>query len=426
MNNFRKKIIIGSLTTAIIMGSASLTLAQNMDNFTTVNSYTNNIYNDVKASDWFYNDVKEAYNLGLMKGVGYSQFQPNGSMTFAEAITLASNIHKTYNGEAIMTNGNYKNWYDPYVDYAKKNNIIDQGLTEYNKKINRAELVHIFANSLPNSELNQINNISKIPDVEENTAHRDSIFKLYNAGVLRGSGDMGMFSPQTNISRAEISAISNRLVNKNNRLKFELKDSVDITNNSNIKKNLKSMLDETFGYYLPRFSEGELDENQVLNAFVFTSMGTLDYIDDDNLFESRGLKDVEGYSLYKTSKNTIDNFTLKYFGGKVNHDNHKNIYIEEYDNDWAYFYGNNNYYFAYITGDAMFYLNNHRIDNMKRLSNGDIQVKTTTYHIEMGEEETREDKLIEISGSQGYNENLLITFEDNNGNYSLKEVIELN
>lgn len=421
MNRFKRSVIVGGIATTILIGSANLTFAQSMENFTQINSYNNGIYNDVKSTDWFYNDVRQAYNLDLMKGVGYCQFNPSGSMTFAEAITLAANIHKTYHEKAIIISGDHRNWYEPYVLYARENNIIDLNSSDYNRKITRAELVHLFDNSIPNSELNQINNITNIPDIGENTPYRDVILKLYNAGIIRGTGDEGVFNPQTNISRAETAAILNRLVNKNNRIKFSLKDTEDITDNIALKKKIKSILDHDLGYYLPRFEEGKLDENEAINAFIFTEMNNLDEVSDESLFLDKGLDDISHYSLYKASKSNLDDFTMKYFGKKLNHSNHKDIYIEDYEG-WAYFYADS-YYFALLTGDAIFYLENHRIDNMKRLANSDIEIKTTTYPVGMAEEDEDEETL--IKNNEGYNQNLLITVTESNGNYILKQVVNI-
>ena len=427
MNKFKKKFIAGGLASVILLSSSSLIFAEGMNNFTQVKNYQNGTFKDVPSSAWYHNDVREAYKLDLMKGLGGNKFSPTGNVTLAEAITLASRIHAIYNDKQIASKANANKWYDTYVDYAKENNIINNSFSNYSKNINRSELVHILSNSLSEEELNSINDIKKIPDVNSNTSYSSSIFKLYNAGIIRGTGDNGIFKPQTSISRAETSAIINRIVNKNNRLKFVLSDIEDISNNSAIKKNIKYILDDVFGYYLPRFKEGELDEIEVLDAYGLSSISEFDYIDDYNvemLFEDRGL-DTDSYSISRVSKNTIDDFTLKYFGKKLNHENHRSLYIEDQYEDWARLYQGNNYYYAFIPSDAYFMLDNHRIENMKRLANGDIKVKATSYYIEMGEEETREDVLVQKSISQGYHSNLLITFRQEGNNYIIKEVIDL-
>lgn len=427
MNRFKKKMLAGGLASVMLLSSNSLILAESMGNFTQVNTYQNGTFKDVPSSAWYHNDVREAYKLDLMKGLGSGKFSPRGNVTLAEAITLATKIHATYNNNQIDTKTNTNKWYDPYVAYAKENNIINNNFSNYSKNINRSELVHILSNSLLVKELNSINDIKKLPDVNDNTSYSDSIFKLYNAGIIRGTGDMGTFKPQTNISRAETAAMINRLVNKSNRLKFVLSESEDITNNIEIKRNIKSILDDVFGYYLPRFKEGELDEVEVLDAYGLSSISEFGHIDDydiNMLFEDGGIN-TDIYSISRVSKNTMDNFTLKYFGKKLNHENHRSLYIENQYKDWARLYENNNYYYAFLPSDAYFILENHRIENIKRLSNGDIKVKATSYFIEMGEEETREDVLVQKSISQGYHSNLVITFRQEGSNFIIKEVIDL-
>ena len=47
-------------------------------------------FTDVKTSDWFYNDVKNAYDDGLINGKTATTFEPNSNLTYAEAVKLAA------------------------------------------------------------------------------------------------------------------------------------------------------------------------------------------------------------------------------------------------------------------------------------------------------------------------------------------------
>ena len=64
------------------------------------NTYNDN-FSDVTESNWFSNDVKTAYELGLMNGKSEGLFDPNGNVTVAEGITMASRIHALYNGTQV-------------------------------------------------------------------------------------------------------------------------------------------------------------------------------------------------------------------------------------------------------------------------------------------------------------------------------------
>ena len=43
-------------------------------------------FDDVKENDWFYSDVKTAYETGLIDGKSDTAYAPDDNMTYAEAI----------------------------------------------------------------------------------------------------------------------------------------------------------------------------------------------------------------------------------------------------------------------------------------------------------------------------------------------------
>lgn len=65
--------------------------------FVKTNTYDNN-FSDVKDTSWFAENVKTAYELGFMNGKSEGKFDPNGNVTVAEGITMASRVHAIYNG----------------------------------------------------------------------------------------------------------------------------------------------------------------------------------------------------------------------------------------------------------------------------------------------------------------------------------------
>ena len=106
-----KKTILAVITALLLATSANAA-------FTKTNTYQDGTFSDVPASKWYSSEVGGAYELGLMNGVGGGLFNPDGSFTVAEAITLASRARAVYNRETIEPSG--EPWYAPYVDYAKK------------------------------------------------------------------------------------------------------------------------------------------------------------------------------------------------------------------------------------------------------------------------------------------------------------------
>ena len=115
-----KKILALFLALVMCLGSISAFAASK--NFT-----------DVKSSDWFYNDVKTAVELGLVNGKSESTYAPNDNLTYAEAIKLAACMHQLYTtGKISFGTGNP--WYVPYADYCKTKKITtDKRLFNYSK-----------------------------------------------------------------------------------------------------------------------------------------------------------------------------------------------------------------------------------------------------------------------------------------------------
>ena len=88
-----KKTLVALL--AVLMLAVGVNAA-----FEKVNTYNNN-FSDVTDANWFSENVKTAYELGFMNGKSKGKFDPNGNVTVAEGITMASRLHAIYNGNEI-------------------------------------------------------------------------------------------------------------------------------------------------------------------------------------------------------------------------------------------------------------------------------------------------------------------------------------
>ena len=53
-------------------------------------------FTDVSTSAWYYNDVKSAYDTGLINGMDATTFAPESNMTYAQAIKLAACMNQKY------------------------------------------------------------------------------------------------------------------------------------------------------------------------------------------------------------------------------------------------------------------------------------------------------------------------------------------
>lgn len=188
----------------------------------------NMTFTDVKANAWYYDDVKNACDMGLINGKTATQFAPNENLTYAEAVKLAACMHERYTTGAV-TLGNGSPWYQTYVDYAKANGIISKNYS-WNAAATRAGYMEIFANALPDKALAAVNTVQDgaIPDVSMAHPQAAAIYKLYRAGILQGNDALHSCNPSSNILRSEVAAILTRMMNVDKRLSFTMGDELYI------------------------------------------------------------------------------------------------------------------------------------------------------------------------------------------------------
>ena len=180
-------------------------------------------FTDVLTNAWYCDDVKTAWEMGLINGKTATLFAPEDNLTYAEAIKLAACMHQLYTtGKITLTNGS-PNWYDSYVTYAKNNGIINKDYS-WNTPATRAGYMEIFADTLPDSALAAINTIpdGSIPDVPMTHPQAAAIYKLYRAGILQGAGAAHNCNPGSNIRRSEVAAILTRMMNNSTRVSFTM------------------------------------------------------------------------------------------------------------------------------------------------------------------------------------------------------------
>ena len=170
-------------------------------------------FSDVNQGDWFYDHVKNAYELGLMTGQGGGLFAPRGVVSLAEAVSLAAKLRCAYTGDGRVFSGS-KPWYAPAVDYAIAQGIIQEGdFADYTAAATRAQFAYILSRALPSGALEEINTVedNSLPDVKMSSAYAENIYLLYRAGILSGKDRRGTFSPSATLTRAEAAGIASRI-----------------------------------------------------------------------------------------------------------------------------------------------------------------------------------------------------------------------
>lgn len=198
-------------------------------------------FKDVEETAWYYKDVNESVKLGLMNGDN-GFFRPSDNLTVGQAMKLVAVIHAGYhnNMNRIPIPATTGHWAINYYSYVANYGIAPDwqfSINELERTITRGEMAMLFANALPESEFKKINDYKNAPE----QLNDSNIKRLYEAGIL--IGDASGFKASSYITRAETSAIVNRLKNSQNRVKtYEKLEVITPSNypNSCPESNLES------------------------------------------------------------------------------------------------------------------------------------------------------------------------------------------
>jgi len=213
-----KKLIFAVMAVMLV-----LTAAVGAAQFEKTAQYTDGMFSDVQNGAWYKDYVQSAYELTFMNGTGEGKFSPDGNVTLAQAVTVASRVNAIYNGKTAPANSTSGAWYDNYVAYCLENGIVLEGeYDNYTRNATRAEVALIFARALPASYYNAINDVKRVPDMPKTNKGASELLMLYNAGVVMGNDEYGTFNPTSDIKRSEMSAIIGRAALPETRLKKTL------------------------------------------------------------------------------------------------------------------------------------------------------------------------------------------------------------
>ena len=192
-----------------------------------INSYESGHFPDVKDNDWFAKHVASAYEAGLLLGFEDGTFRPQENITIAQTITIAARIYSKFAGDGeTFTRAPGEPWYKPYQTYAENKGIIARNeFGNVNANSTRRSVSTILANSLPVDQFPVINNIKdgELYDVALGTYFTGRVYRLYRAGVLTGRDECGRFDAEYLTTRAEVSALINRIVYADQRVSFSPK-----------------------------------------------------------------------------------------------------------------------------------------------------------------------------------------------------------
>ena len=236
-------------------------------------------FSDVPADAWYADYVDYVAENGLMVGIADRRFDPAGTVTLAQAVTMAARIHSLYStGEENFDQSTGSVWYQTYVDYARKHRIIDSSAArqDLNVTATRAQFAGIFAKSLPAGGLKAVNSVpdNSIPDVSMQESYAASVYTLYRAGVLTGNDEIGTFAPLSSITRAEAAAIVTRMMDPDQRQTVSLAPALTD------REALTLALDFAIGELETDSTEVDRSSAAVLDSGRSTLVAGVDIFDD--------------------------------------------------------------------------------------------------------------------------------------------------
>ncbi len=168
----------------------------------------NAAYIDIHEEDWFFGDVTEMSELGLLNGYPDGSFQPGREITAAEFVSVVARcagLHESGIGEvshwagAVMVSARSQGWYD--YDEILPN------AQSFDAPIPRQIAVKVLMRALLPEARGNYEESKHITDFSQLSGrYYDSTFAAYAVGVLRGNAD-GSMKPTQGLSRAEACAL---------------------------------------------------------------------------------------------------------------------------------------------------------------------------------------------------------------------------
>lgn len=191
------------------------------ENFPAVKEYPG--YADVAETDWFYNNARLCYEIGLMNGTDKG-FEPGKELTVGECAAIAARMREALTGEAIpeVDPSRYTvsppPWWAKYADYMRSADPTLAGLLAHPEEAcSREQFLSLLNAAIPanGDVLTAINSITVLPDEDS-----EVVLKFYNAGILTGVDELGTFAGNRFLSRAEAAAMVSRIAREELRQSF--------------------------------------------------------------------------------------------------------------------------------------------------------------------------------------------------------------
>ncbi len=178
---------------------------------------------DVLKSDWFFENVKYAYENGLMKGISDTEFAPSGEVTRAMFVTVLHRLENEPQADvSAFTDIKTGEYYEQAVAWANANGIV-KGISEElfapDKPITREQIAAMMFRFAKyknyDVSVSENTNILSYDDATSISEYAiPAVQYAVGSGLMMGKSEE-TFNPADNATRAEIAAILQRFIVEN-------------------------------------------------------------------------------------------------------------------------------------------------------------------------------------------------------------------
>ncbi len=175
-------------------------------------------FTDVAETDWFCNDVKNAYETGLMSGVSETRFEPDTTLTRGMLAAILGRMEgvSEASGATEYTDVDADAYYAPYIAWGSENGILSgfgDGTFRPNDPVTREQTAKIikayydYKGEGPVGEWAIRLGYADLAEISDWAA--EGVMFCTMKGIMVGRGDE--FDPKTYITRAECAAVIGRI-----------------------------------------------------------------------------------------------------------------------------------------------------------------------------------------------------------------------
>lgn len=180
-------------------------------------------FDDVSESDWFYENVRYAYENGLMLGTSETLFSPNMAVTRGMFVTVLYRLGSgEYSAKHGFTDVSNEMYYAEAIAWAAENGIV-MGMTETefmpDNSITREQMAAIILRYAKyrgfDVSVGEDTNILSYDDAEDISEYAiEAIQYAVGSGLIKGRTEKTL-NPKDETTRAEVAAVLQRFIESN-------------------------------------------------------------------------------------------------------------------------------------------------------------------------------------------------------------------